>query len=273
VTTAGIQKATEESRAAVRVPGVRTLLAMLAVPWTRLLVYYVLLGGLLVSVAAAAHATWLARRAAGYVSASATVITSETHQPGGSDGKVLPVLVAEYLVGRSTHRVALVPAHGVEGMEGASAAELVERYPKGAEITVYHDPADPARALFNRHPSPARPLGGAAVVLVVLGVVAFVDGRRVAMLPRPEPALDPEERRRLVEVGGAALRAGLRLALLGVPLWPFALVAWQKRATARAALLRAGESVPALSVVVACLVVVGLLVPLALVGLVFMRNA
>jgi hypothetical protein len=65
---------------------------------------------------------------------------------------------------------------------------LLQTYPTGAAVTVYHDPANPSEAILEREPSPVGFYAGLALLgmAAVAGLAAFSLGRGLSDKPRPE---------------------------------------------------------------------------------------
>lgn len=233
--------------------------AALAVPWCRLLLYYLLAGSLALTLATVARDLGIRQRAAAFTEVPGRVVVSRVQAVARGDA--LPVLVAEYAAGGRAYRAALVPAQGVEAATELDAAALVARFPVGATVPVFYDPAAPADAVFNRAPPVGGMAGGAAVLLAALLWVVRRDRRRLRDLP-PAPVAEGAEATALVESARRTLARATRYAIGGVLLWPLSLAAWQLRAGGLDALRRGG--VDARAPLLGALCIAGLVAPLAL---------
>ncbi len=97
------------------------------------------------------------------------VISSDLNRRQDSDGNQTEEahIVYEYLVGGATFQGKRI-AFGGSGAGGARKS--VERYPAGATVDVYYDPAKPSSAVLERS------AGGSTFVLLLVGGVFAIVG-------------------------------------------------------------------------------------------------
>ncbi|QDZ11579.1 DUF3592 domain-containing protein [Devosia ginsengisoli] len=74
-------------------------------------------------------------------------------------------------------------------------AEMPERYPRTAEVTVYYDPANPRNCVLDRDPPTLRffvnEIGTTAAVAIGLVVILLAANGMLAMPSLPEPCWTP----------------------------------------------------------------------------------
>ena len=247
------------------------LRSLLAVPWLRLSTWWMLLGALALLLSLAGRQVARSSAADGWEATDGVVVSSWIKPSADRSHAGHPVIVARYTAHRRDHRVTLIPAQGIDGAEGLEAAELVARYPEGAAIRVFYDPAQPQIATLNRRPDPGGELGGALVLLLTLAWVWRTD--RQVQAAQPPIVAEESEALRADRAAEAQqqLRRARRLAFGGVVLWPLALWAFQVRADALVARARAGLSMDGVGRDVLVLVLLSLAMPGVLAGLTMLQ--
>lgn len=94
---------------------------------------------------------WHADRASHWPEVPGVVESSEVHLEQHSGGiSYRPVVVYRYRVDGVWYRSSRYDYNvSVANRSQAEAQEIVDRYPAGTEVTVYHDPNDPGDAVLN----------------------------------------------------------------------------------------------------------------------------
>jgi hypothetical protein len=83
-------------------------------------------------------------------------------------------IVYRYQVGETVYESEQVGFETVPVEASSEAGQrLLGQYPAGAQVTVYHDPADPANAVLEREPPAAALRGGVLSAVLGLGVLAL----------------------------------------------------------------------------------------------------
>ena len=87
-----------------------------------------------------------------WFSTSGQVVKSRVEVSGGEVTSVRPRVVYEYTVGGQRYQSQQIRAGDTLLSIRASgdAYKIIDRYPEGATVTVYYDPADPAQAALER---------------------------------------------------------------------------------------------------------------------------
>lgn len=155
---------------------VDTLRAALSIPWTRALVYTVLLAA--IGLGPLIHWKYQQdnERAQSFVEVEATVVTSKLER--GSK-KSWPFIRVTYEYEGRREWASETQAEGIEGAAGLSDAELLERYPVGTTLPVWVNPEDLKDAVFTRSRESSPLPGSSLVLLAVLGFVIWIDRRRI----------------------------------------------------------------------------------------------
>jgi len=87
-----------------------------------------------------------------WFSTSGRVVKSRVEVSGGEVTSVTPRVVYEYTVGGQQYQSQQIRAGDTlfSLRSDQQAYEIIDRYPEGATVTVYYDPADPAQAALER---------------------------------------------------------------------------------------------------------------------------
>jgi hypothetical protein len=87
-----------------------------------------------------------------WFSTSGQVTKSRVEVSGGERTSVTPRVVYEYTVGGQRYQSDQIRAGDkfLSFRSDRQAYEIIDRYPQGATVTVYYDPADPAQAALER---------------------------------------------------------------------------------------------------------------------------
>ena len=120
-------------------------------------------------------AWWSARmnaRAADWPGVPGVIVRSEFNRAHEGDNDSLRIEY-EYHVGGVLQRGSTLSYIGLPAGGDAKAA-LAARYPVGLEVTVYHDPAEPGRAVLEREASRAW-IAPALMGLALVGLGLFKD--------------------------------------------------------------------------------------------------
>ena len=105
------------------------------------------------------------RAALNWPSAPGKIKSSRVHYKS-SYGKTDPTPWVEYtyeVAGKAYQSMSISP-DGMLTNDAQQADELVARYPKGADVTVYYNPAKPANACLQKEPVGEGPLRGALIL-------------------------------------------------------------------------------------------------------------
>lgn len=137
-----------------------------------------------VGLAIALGAAWILERAAAaaeWPASGGLVITSEVASGTDADGSRLywPNVEYRYGVRDSTYVGTRVRAILTRASSDGPARRVVARYPVGAAVTVFYDPADPSSALLETESGAVVGfLFAAAGACVLIGGAAFLAHRR-----------------------------------------------------------------------------------------------
>lgn len=87
-----------------------------------------------------------------WLSTSGTVIKSRVEVSGGDHTSVSPFVLYEYTVEGQTYQASQIKAGDMHFAirQHRAAYDIVDKYPVGASVTVYYDPANPALAALER---------------------------------------------------------------------------------------------------------------------------
>lgn len=108
-------------------------------------------------------------RAGGFVAVSAVVIDARVAEWGSRPRNFGPAITYRYRIDGVEHTADRYQFSGEGWRSREAAAATVARYPVGATVTAYADPADPANAVLNN----ARPGGTGIGALILLVYLAF----------------------------------------------------------------------------------------------------
>jgi hypothetical protein len=79
------------------------------------------------------------------------VLTSKVVRKSGTNRYTSPAVTYEYEAAGKAYRGETILPGWIKNSGPRSAQRIVARYPKGAQVTVYYDPADPAKACLERY--------------------------------------------------------------------------------------------------------------------------
>jgi hypothetical protein len=87
-----------------------------------------------------------------WLTTQGTVLLSRVEVVGGDYARTEPRIQYEYTVGAQSYRSERIKAGGTlfKVVNNRDAYDMVDRYPVGAEVTVYYDPANPSQATLQR---------------------------------------------------------------------------------------------------------------------------
>lgn len=86
-------------------------------------------------------------------STTGTIVKSRVEVSGGEHTSVMPRIIYQYEVGGTTYQSDRIRAGDVHlrgGLTSREAYDTVDRYPEGAAVTVYYNPANPAESALER---------------------------------------------------------------------------------------------------------------------------
>jgi len=87
-----------------------------------------------------------------WLATAGTVVLSRVEVSGGETASVNPRVAYQYQVGAQTYQSEIIRAGSqfFSVSSGRNAYDTVDRYPVGATVTVYYNPANPAEAALER---------------------------------------------------------------------------------------------------------------------------
>ncbi|MBI3157971.1 MAG: DUF3592 domain-containing protein [Chloroflexi bacterium] len=87
-----------------------------------------------------------------WLSTTGTVLKSRVEVTGGDHASVTPVVVYQYQVEGQSYQAEQIRAGDMylAVRKRRTAYDLVDKYPVGAQVTVYYDPANPGMAALER---------------------------------------------------------------------------------------------------------------------------
>jgi hypothetical protein len=87
-----------------------------------------------------------------WVQTTGVVVTSRVEVSGGETTSVSPRVIYQYAVGAQTYQSDQIRAgdHVFKISSSGDAYTTIDRYPVGAQVTVFYNPANPAQACLER---------------------------------------------------------------------------------------------------------------------------
>jgi hypothetical protein len=143
-------------------------------------VFLIVMGGYVYRTRVGEHARAMAAagwpRVPGRITASAVAATQL--QSGGADNiqAYVPQVLFSYEVAGTTYQGARISLADLADTSHKKVADIVAKYPVGADVQVSYDAADPKESLLDASVKGASPLGLNVIALLAAGVVCIVSG-------------------------------------------------------------------------------------------------